>query len=69
MKVKTENGEIKYTYWFPGAWSAVSSQQYMNCADFGEYILAAAGVPGVTSSIFSRPKYVATEFTFLNYLA
>jgi hypothetical protein len=64
MKGKADNGEIKYTYWFPGAWSAVSSEQYINCADFAEYILAAAGVPGVTSSIFSRPKYVAIESHF-----
>jgi len=61
MKAKAEKGEIKYTYWFPKAWNLVSSEEYMNCADFAEYILTAIGVTGVTSSVISRPKFVAVE--------
>lgn len=65
LKIKAENGTLKYEYYFSKAWNLVSSTTWMNCTDFAEHILKAAGVTGVSSGLLSMPGTLATNSAWI----
>ncbi|CAK9884248.1 MAG: hypothetical protein XXXJIFNMEKO3_00630 [Candidatus Erwinia impunctatus] len=62
LRDQVNGGKLVYTYYVPKLWNMnfLSGVTYMNCADFAQAILNAAGV-SKSSGILSMPKTVANE--------